>query len=315
MFGIIYVTVNTVNGRRYIGQHKCSDENDSYLGSGKILKEAIQRYGKENFRRYTLYRAETEEELDKKEVEFISAFRATENDKYYNINEGGNANRMCGKNNPMYGRRGELAPAYGRKKSPEETAKMKECMSGVNNPMYGHKYTYEERKKIGDGQRGEKHWNYGKHWSEETKQKMSKTHKERYAAGLYNNPSKEKHHTMTPEGKMKISQANKGRIPSEESRQKMREAQLGRKHPEEVRAKIGRGNQKYHKAGRRRGNKPVLCIETGVVYASCYDASRAIGCGLSSISSCISGSCKTVKGFHWRFATEEEASGKMVYVA
>ena len=27
----------------------------------------------------------------------------------------------------------------------------------------------------------------------------------------------------------------------------------------------------------------------------------------------ISGSCKTVKGYHWRFATEEERSGELVY--
>lgn len=313
MYGIIYTTTCLVDGRKYIGQHKCKNVNDRYLGSGTILKMAIKEYGAENFIRQTLCVCESEEELNQKEIEYIAKYNATESLEFYNVCEGGKANRMIGEMNPMYGMRGELSPSYGHKVSEEHRQILRERMSGVNNPMYGHKYTYEERKKIGDGQRGEKHWNYGKHWSEEVKQKISTTKKEREAAGLYSH--KHRHHIVSDEGKKRISEANKGRIPNEQTRQKMREAQTGRKHPDEVKQKIGKGNQRYHNAGGRRGNKPVICVETNIVYASCYDAARAVGCGLSSISACISGSCKTVKGFHWRFATPEEFSGKMVYVA
>ena len=146
IFGIIYITVNKVNGKKYIGQHKCSDENDSYLGSGKILKEAIEKYGRENFQRYTLYVAESEEELDKKEIEFINTLNAAHRPDYYNINEGGNANRMCGENNPMYGKSGPLSPNYGKKCTPEEIEQRRQRMLGENNPMYGTRLS-EERKK------------------------------------------------------------------------------------------------------------------------------------------------------------------------
>ena len=53
----------------------------------------------------------------------------------------------------------------------------------------------------------------------------------------------------------------------------------------------------------------------GIIYITTYLVARAVGCGLSFISGCISGSCKTVKGFHWRYATSEEITGELVYVA
>ena len=44
---IIYKTINLINGKIYIGQDTKNDPN--YLGSGKIIKEAIKKYGKKNF--------------------------------------------------------------------------------------------------------------------------------------------------------------------------------------------------------------------------------------------------------------------------
>lgn len=306
LYGIIYVTVNKVDGRRYIGQHKCKNDNDSYLGSGKILKQAISKYGRENFERFTLYIADTEEELDQKEIEFISAFRATERELYYNINEGGNANRMCGKNNPMYGRKGTLAPSYGRTISEEERKRRSEAVKGDKNPWFGHVYTPEERLKFGS--KGEAHWNYGNHWSDEVKQKISKANIGKHF---------DKRGPKTEEQKRKQSEAMKGRVPNftPEQKEAHRLRMLEYRHSAESKQKIGDANKNYHISGGRRGAKPVICIETGIVYASGYDAARAIGCGKSSISSCISGSCETVKGFHWRYATPKERTGELVYVS
>ena len=44
----IYLTTNNINGMKYIGKHY-GELDDPYLGSGKILKRAITKYGKENF--------------------------------------------------------------------------------------------------------------------------------------------------------------------------------------------------------------------------------------------------------------------------
>lgn len=44
---IIYKTTNLLNGKIYIGQDR--NNNPNYYGSGKLLKLAIKKYGKENF--------------------------------------------------------------------------------------------------------------------------------------------------------------------------------------------------------------------------------------------------------------------------
>jgi hypothetical protein len=44
---IIYKTTNLINGKIYIGKDK--HNNDNYIGSGKILKQAIAKYGRNNF--------------------------------------------------------------------------------------------------------------------------------------------------------------------------------------------------------------------------------------------------------------------------
>lgn len=43
----IYLTTNTINGKKYIGM--CTRDDDWYFGSGKLIKSAIKKYGKENF--------------------------------------------------------------------------------------------------------------------------------------------------------------------------------------------------------------------------------------------------------------------------
>lgn len=46
---VLYKTTNKVNGKFYIGIHKTIDADDSYLGSGKNLKRAVAKYGKDAF--------------------------------------------------------------------------------------------------------------------------------------------------------------------------------------------------------------------------------------------------------------------------
>ena len=131
MYGIIYVTVNMVNNKKYIGQHACKKENDSYLGSGKTLKKAIKKYGRENFKRITLFRADSREILDEMEKKFISFFRATEREDYYNIAEGGITTRaLRGDNNPFFGVTGSAHPCYGRKHTQDELTRMSQSQKG-----------------------------------------------------------------------------------------------------------------------------------------------------------------------------------------
>lgn len=69
MYGYIYKTTCLTNNKIYVGQHKWAgpDIDQKYFGSGKILKEAIKTYGRENFKCEVLEWCETFEELNAKE--------------------------------------------------------------------------------------------------------------------------------------------------------------------------------------------------------------------------------------------------------
>ena len=69
IYHIIYKTTNIINEKWYIGRHSTKNLNDSYLGSGVVLKQEIQKYGKENFKREILYSDDNFEDMVAKEKE------------------------------------------------------------------------------------------------------------------------------------------------------------------------------------------------------------------------------------------------------
>jgi hypothetical protein len=48
-------------------------------------------------------------------------------------------------------------------------------------------------------------------------------------------------------------------------------------------------------------SKPVICIETGVVYPSIHQVERQLGFSHSNISYACNGKLKTAYSFHWRY--------------
>lgn len=80
---------------------------------------------------------------------------------------------------------------------------------------------------------------------------------------------------------------HKGKKRSEKTKQKMSQAAIGRFRP--------------NKAG--KPNKPVICIETGVLYESVSKAARVTGLRrATSICSACNEINKTAGGFHWKYA-------------
>ena len=84
MFYTVYKITNTTNGKFYIGKHQTKDLNDKYMGSGKILKEALSKYGIDSFRKEILFVFDELHLSNQKEKELIRELSPE-----YNIAKGG----------------------------------------------------------------------------------------------------------------------------------------------------------------------------------------------------------------------------------
>lgn len=146
MYHIIYKITNMVNGKFYIGKHTTDDIHDSYMGSGKILKNAIKKYGKECFTKEILACALTERHAYELEREFVTS-DVVNDIQSYNMKEGGGGVGI-GVNHPNWGRK--MPPRS------EETKKK------LSIALTGRKHSDEHREKNSLAKRKEKHPNWGK---------------------------------------------------------------------------------------------------------------------------------------------------------
>jgi len=80
----LYKVVNNVNGRYYYGTHY-GIVNDSYLGSGKAMKRAINKYGKGVFTKFVLKIFDDRDEAYQFESRFIKLFEIHKDPKSYNL--------------------------------------------------------------------------------------------------------------------------------------------------------------------------------------------------------------------------------------
>lgn len=86
----IYITTNLINQKKYIGQHKkVGDRDKYYLGSGILLKQALDKYGTMNFKKEILEECETQEEANFLEKYYIKLYNAVEDPNFYNLSPGG----------------------------------------------------------------------------------------------------------------------------------------------------------------------------------------------------------------------------------
>lgn len=56
--------------------------------------------------------------------------------------------------------------------------------------------------------------------------------------------------------------------------------------------------------GRNSTCKPVLCVETGIIYTGAYEAGKKLGINNSNINLVCRGIRKTAGGYHWQFVEE-----------
>lgn len=84
----VYKITNLVDGKFYIGVHSTADIEDGYMGSGLVLRYAIQKYGIDNFSREILFHCNSRKEAFQKEKELVT-IDVIKNHLCYNLACGG----------------------------------------------------------------------------------------------------------------------------------------------------------------------------------------------------------------------------------
>lgn len=87
----VYIITNKVNNKKYIGLSINKNESfrDTYYGSGKLIKQAILKYGKDNFIKEIMKEFDNEDDCRNYERLLIKNYNAVDDPMFYNLAPGG----------------------------------------------------------------------------------------------------------------------------------------------------------------------------------------------------------------------------------
>lgn len=199
MYGYVYKTTDLATNKIYVGQHKASQFDSSYFGSGIKITRIIQKYGKERFKNELLEECEDANHLNEREIFWINKLDSTNDTIGYNIATGGSFGDsgyhqgMLGKSQSDFQKQ-QARIANSKPKSEQMKRKMSKALLGNTNARQGkgmkfiHMGTQQKRVKeelIPEYEA--KGWVRGK--SQEVIEAQRKAYKEKYANGTYINNS------------------------------------------------------------------------------------------------------------------------------
>jgi hypothetical protein len=331
---IVYLITNKINGKRYVGQtiqtldqrwsKHCSV---SSANCGMPIVLAIQKYGQENFERKILSVCDNIDQMNHRESYYIRLLN-TRTPNGYNVLSGGKNSLHTEetKKKISIAQTGEKNHNFGKNASIETKEKMSKSQTGK------HRWSEDERKAISQRVSGEKHGMFGKHHTQEAIDKISKAQK---GLNTWTLGTKVKNET-----KKKISEAQMGRITSQETKQKLSVANskpemeifchqnntlypsisnasknlgLIRQKIREVlqgKAQHTKGytfeytNKENCKKRKFKTKKLILCHQTGVIYPSIVEAGKILGICHPNIHSSLK-TGKKVKGYSFELIKEE----------
>lgn len=134
--GYVYKFVHKETGKYYIGSHNKPSAGSTYMGSGLIWQKALQKYGKESFKKEILYEGDSFRE---EEERILKELNAANDPMSYNMKNEALGGSFPGEKNGMFGKkltpeeRYKCGSAFRGKRRPDHTEKMK----GEGNPVFG----------------------------------------------------------------------------------------------------------------------------------------------------------------------------------
>lgn len=171
----VYMHINKINGKKYVGQTCQKPENRWANGCGyktqKYFYRAIEKYGWDGFEHEIVASNLTKEEADQLERDLIKSFNTQSPDSGYNLTGGGDG-------------------MFGWTPSDEWIKKQRELNTGERNPFFGKRHSEETKKKISEANSGHIPANKGKAHTEESKELMRENRKGKTAGE--NNPKARK---------------------------------------------------------------------------------------------------------------------------
>ena len=140
----IYCIYNKINNKRYVGQtrqgyRKRFIQHKTPASGCPLLKNAIKKYGKENFECELLDVAETEEIANLKEKMWIALLKSYKPENGYNLSMGGKIGHF----------------------NKETLHKMSESHKGCKNHFYGKTHSEEVKRKMSEHRKGR--YKFGNH--------------------------------------------------------------------------------------------------------------------------------------------------------
>jgi group I intron endonuclease len=230
---IVYCIANLINDKKYVGQTRKEKPKlrfTEHSNTDSIIGKAIRKYGKGNFSFCIIDTANTQEELNQKEIFWIKELKCHVSEWGYNAETWsdlgeriltGEAKEKMSKANKGIPKSQEvkdkisntlkgnipwnkgLTDIYTEEQKRQISDSLKEHYTKEIHPRQGKNHTEETKQLISDSRKGKcvgfDHHQYNKPLKEETKQKISKTKRE----NPFNKPCSE-------ETKQKISLKNRG---------------------------------------------------------------------------------------------------------
>lgn len=164
--GYIYVIENLVSGKFYVGQTIDPDRRyRQHFGKMArhcpVLKNAMDKYGKDNFDFCLLERCSCPEQLNRREVYWIK-YLDSKVPNGYNLGEGGtDRGRILSENHRrklIYSKMGHKNPNF---KKPSAVQNIKWVRENLSPPWAGRSHTEETKKKISDTLKSKTHCKRG----------------------------------------------------------------------------------------------------------------------------------------------------------